>query len=72
MLIIAPGDGDGFLSSILPSDGLQAKFDLGLEWSNERGLTFRGSGSLDATLPVGLSIRDVTYCAHDSLESACD
>ena len=58
-IIIAPGDGDGFLSSILPSEGLQAKFDLGLEWSNERGLTFRGAGSLDATLPVGLSIRDV-------------
>ena len=58
-LVITPGDGDGSLSSVLPSDGLQAKFDLGLEWSNERGLTFRGAGSLDATLPVGLSIRDV-------------
>ena len=43
----------------MPAEGLQAKFDLGLAWSNERGLTFRGAGSLDATLPVGLSIRDV-------------
>lgn len=58
-LVIAPGDGDGFLRSILPAEGLEAEFDLGLAWSNERGLTFRGSGSLDATLPVNISIRDV-------------
>lgn len=58
-IVIAPGDGDGFLSSILPAEGLQAKFDLGLAWSNERGLTFRGSAGLDATLPVGLSIGGV-------------
>jgi hypothetical protein len=43
----------------LPAEGLQAKFDLGVEWSNDRGLTFRGAGSLDATLPVALSIRDM-------------
>jgi len=55
-LVLHPGDGDGFLRSILPEDGLQAKFDLGLDWSNKHGLTFRGSGSLDATLPAGLSI----------------
>ena len=59
VIVIAAGNGDGFLSSILPAGGIQAKFDLGLEWSNERGLTFRGAGSLDATLPIGLSIRDV-------------
>lgn len=58
-LVIAPGDGDGFLRSILPAEGLEAKFDLGLAWSNERGLTFRGSGGLEATLPVNISIGDV-------------
>ena len=70
-LVIAPGDGDGFLSSILPAEGLQAKFDLGLAWSNERGLTFRGAGSLDATLPVGLSIRDVVTVPTIHLQPAC-
>ena len=30
-----------------------------MEWSNDRGLTFHGAGSLDATLPVALSIRDM-------------
>ncbi|MCU1265911.1 MAG: uncharacterized protein JWM21_2229 [Acidobacteria bacterium] len=58
-IVIAPGDGDSFLRSVLPPDGLQAKFDLGLSWSSERGLIFRGAGSLDATLTVGLSLRGV-------------
>ncbi|WP_172834193.1 DUF6603 domain-containing protein [Nitrospira japonica] len=55
-LIIAPANGDGFLSSILPANGMRANFDLGLAWSNERGLTLRGSTGLDATLPIGLAI----------------
>ena len=55
-LVVAPGDGDGFLRSVLPADGLQAQFDLGIAWSNERGLTFRGAAGLEATLPVGISI----------------
>lgn len=54
-LVIAPGDSDGFLSSVLPSQGMRADFDLGLAWSSERGLTFKGSGSLDTTLPVNVS-----------------
>ncbi|SLM47440.1 conserved protein of unknown function [Nitrospira japonica] len=55
-LVLAPADGDGFLSSILPAKGMRANFDLGLAWSNERGLTLRGSTGLDATLPIGLAI----------------
>jgi hypothetical protein len=55
-IFIMPGDGDGFLQKVLPANGLQAKFDLGIGWSNKRGLYFRGSAGLDATLPVGISI----------------
>jgi hypothetical protein len=55
-VVILPGDGDGFLSSILPQNGLRANFDLGLSWSNTSGFAFSGSAGLDATLPVGLSI----------------
>jgi hypothetical protein len=55
-LVIAAADGDGFLQSILPPDGVRADFDLALGWSNKRGLYFRGSAGLDATLPVGISI----------------
>ena len=59
-LVVAPADGDSFLASILPADGLRADFSTGLTWSNEHGLTFRGSAGLDATLPVGLSAAGVS------------
>jgi hypothetical protein len=59
-IVIGPGDADGFLSSFLPADGLRAKFDLGIAWSNERGFTLSGNAGLDATLPVGLSIGGVS------------
>ena len=59
-LVLTPGDGDGFLSSILPTDGIRAGFDLGLAWSNRRGLTLRGSAGLDATLPIGMSVGGLT------------
>jgi hypothetical protein len=55
-LVITSSDGDGFLQSVLPSGGTQANFDFAIGWSNRRGLYFRGSIGLDATLPVGISI----------------
>jgi hypothetical protein len=62
-LVIAPGDSDGFLADILPADGLRADFDLGIAWANDTGLTLRGSGSLDATVPVRLALGPVTLSA---------
>jgi hypothetical protein len=59
-IVIAPSDGDGFLQSILPPNGARCDFDLGLVWSNDRGLSFRGAASLDATLPAGISIGPVS------------
>lgn len=58
-IVIAPGDGDGFLSSVLPANGLTAKFDLGVNWSNNTGFVFTGGAGLDVTLPVGVSIGGV-------------
>ena len=55
-VVVAKGDSDSFLASFLPSDGLAAKFDLGIEWSNVQGLTFHGTAGLDADIPVGLSL----------------
>jgi hypothetical protein len=55
-LVLAPQDADSFLGAFLPPDGVKAPFDLGLSWSNGGGVTFRGAASLDATLPVGLSL----------------
>ncbi len=55
-IVIAPGDVDGFLASVLPPQGLRTDIDLGIAWSSDTGLTLRGSGSLEASLPVQLSV----------------
>ncbi|EWC59870.1 putative transcriptional activator SRCAP-like protein [Actinokineospora spheciospongiae] len=64
-VVIAGGDGDGFLGSVLPADGLRAEFELGLVWSRRGGLRFSGSAGLEAALPVHvrlgpLEVRDIT------------
>ena len=56
VLAVVPGDGDGFLQSVLPAGGLKADFDLGIVASSNGGLTIRGAAGLDATLPIGLSL----------------
>ena len=68
-LVIHPGDGDGFISSILPSDGMRAEFDLGLAWSNNTGLSLHGGAGLEATLPINRSIGGIITLssAHLSL-----
>lgn len=58
-IVIAPPDDDGFLSSILPAEGVRADFDLGLAWSNTHGLTLRGSAGLEATIPIGKSFAGI-------------
>ena len=76
-LVISPADADGFLSRILPADGLRASFDLGLALSSDKGLTLRGSAGLETTVPVGLSLAGITLThlhlalkAHDEGVSA--
>jgi hypothetical protein len=55
-LVVVPGDGDGFLQQVLPRDGLRAEFEAGIGWSKRKGVFFRGSASLEATLPLNLVI----------------
>ena len=58
-LVIASGDGDGFLKSVLPANGARAEFDLGLAWTNTGGLVVKGAGGLDVDVPTGLSLGGV-------------
>jgi hypothetical protein len=55
-IVVAAGDGDGFLRRILPQDGLRTTFDLGVAWSNASGLRFHGGAGLEATLPVSVTL----------------
>lgn len=53
-LVVQPTD--GFLSAILPENGLRTTFDFGFGWSSKYGFFFSGSAGLIATLPVNLSL----------------
>ena len=50
------GGSDSFLSSIIPADGVELKFDLGLRWSAKGGMTFEGSASAAIDFPLHLSV----------------
>jgi hypothetical protein len=51
-LVVAGSDGDGFISSVLPPDGVHTDFDLAIGWSNEKGFYFRGGAALAVSVPV--------------------
>jgi len=70
-LVLAPADGDGFLASLLPAEGLRAAFELGLVCDSDKGFSLRGSAGMEATLPVGLSVAGVTLSSvHLGLRAA--
>ena len=54
--ILSAGDGDGFLQKVLPSEGIAIDFDLAIGWSSKKGIYFRGSAGLEATLPLHLDL----------------
>ena len=55
-LVISGGQGDGFISTILPQNGIKASFDLTTGISSDQGFYFKGSGTLEVNIPVRLSI----------------
>ena len=71
-LVVAAGDGDGFLQQILPPEGLRTEIDLALGWSSDRGLSFRGGAGLDAILQVNRSIAGVLTIDTVSLALRAD
>ena len=50
---------DSFIASVLPGDGLDFHFDLGMRWSADHGFSFEGSAAAELDLPVRLSIAGV-------------
>jgi hypothetical protein len=72
-VVVAGGDGDGFLKHVLPPDGLRAEFALGLRWSRRKGLAFTGSAGLDTTLPVNAGQGPLELLAvHLGLDATAD
>lgn len=55
-LAIGTDGTDGFLSTVLPAQGINANFDLALGISTLRGVYFRGSGGLEIQLPTHVQL----------------
>ena len=70
-LVLVGGDGDGFLSSVLPASST-IQFNLGVGWSTQRGLYFVGAAALDVTLPVSVSVGGVLNVQAIHLTIAID
>lgn len=64
-LKIAGGDGDGFVSKVLPEDGLKIDFNLTVGYSKNNGLYFGGSGGFQTSIPVNKSIGPVLFKTVD-------
>jgi hypothetical protein len=58
-VVLAAGDGDGFLARVLPADGVRAELDLIIGWSNRRGLHVHGGAGLEAAVPIHASFLGV-------------
>jgi hypothetical protein len=52
----SPDDTDGFLSKILPSDGITLAFELAFGFGLESGFYFKGSSGLEIDLPAHLQL----------------
>ena len=51
-LVVKAGEGDSFLRTILPEDGITADFDLAPGISLRQGFYFRGSARLEVNVPA--------------------
>jgi len=55
-LVLDPGDGDGFLADALKAAKIAVDVDLGLLWSQRKGLKFEGGGGLVVDIPIRESV----------------
>ncbi|HET8922522.1 MAG TPA: DUF6603 domain-containing protein [Candidatus Acidoferrum sp.] len=59
-LVVSLGDADGFLTSLLPKDGLKLNFDFGIGWSKSKGVYFKGTAGLETSVPLHIDLGPVS------------
>lgn len=55
-LVIDASQGDGFVSTLLGGDRIEATFDVGFTFAADTGLRFHGSGALEIQVPLHLQV----------------
>lgn len=56
LVVLKADEADGFISKLLPADGVTANFNLGIGVANDAGLYFKGSSGLDIRLPLHMTL----------------
>ena len=70
-LVLDFEDADGFLSALLPEEGISLDFDLAVVWSSSKGLHIEGGAGLEVELPVDLELGPVRVVSiHIGLEAS--
>jgi hypothetical protein len=59
-LVISLSGADGFLSTLLPADGLAFDFSLGIGWSQTLGVYVQGNAGIEINIPLHLDIGPVS------------
>ncbi len=60
-IVIQGSEGDGFISHLLPEDGISVNFDLVVGISRDQGIYFGGSGGLEVSLPTHFSLGPIDF-----------
>lgn len=55
-IAIKPTDPDSFIDKLLPEDGIEANFSLGIGFSSKDGLYFIGTSGLEINIPTHISL----------------
>lgn len=64
-LVIAKGDGDGFIQKLLPSDPIQMDFELAVGFSKKRGIYFKGGAALEYSFQINQSLGPINIRTID-------
>lgn len=62
-LVLAAGEGDSFLNSLLGSGERRIEFPLGIEWSRHNGIRFLGSAGFETAIQTTLHLGPITVDA---------
>jgi hypothetical protein len=55
--------GDGFLTYLVPGDGVQGNFSFGLGFASDRGFFIEGSATIEIRLPMHVSLGPISFDA---------
>ena len=59
-LVLAAGEGDGFLQKILGDQEIKLETTLGVDWSSKTGFGFRGSANFEIAIPAHIELGPIT------------